>query len=491
MAALALTFAACSNDDNDLQSPAQQPAKAEGIPFSASISIDNGAATRALMENGTTLEASWAVGEKVALIHNGVSDEMEVKSVSGGVATIKGTITGSPSDGDDVTIIYPSTAADGTTGNVKSDLLYAQDGTLATVASTYEARKSSGAKLKVVSGTASLNGNVSLTNQFAIWKLTLGSAAKNLRVLADNATIAAATLATAGTNFTIAVPDVSSKTVTIVASDESKNCYYYSKASVTLVAGKYYQSTPTMTTIAGAIGGLFSVNASKKVFFSKGNLRFTSSAWSFFDNQYDYYQAHSPGAWDKFGWSTSTTNYGMRTSTTASDYYGDLVDWGATMGTGWRTLTSAEWAYLFNTRKSGSTVFGTENARYTQATINTDVTGVNGVILFPDGVTIAETEVSTAGTVNGISAWGTQCTTAQWTDLEAKGCVFLPAAGYRYGSQVFNYGGQGLYWSCTVDGTFRYNVFFGSGELNPERYSSRLSSGSCNGYSVRLVRGAE
>ena len=81
MAALALTFAACSNDDNDIQTSAQQPQKAEGIPFTATISIGESATTRALSESGTGLAASWAEGEKVALIHNGVNDEMEVTTV--------------------------------------------------------------------------------------------------------------------------------------------------------------------------------------------------------------------------------------------------------------------------------------------------------------------------------------------------------------------------------------------------------------------------
>ena len=245
-AALALAFAACSNDDNDMQTPAQ-PQQAEGIPFTATISIGESAATRALSESGSDLVASWAVGDKVALIHNGVNDEMEVESVSGGVATITGTIS-SATDGDAVTVIYPATAADGATGNVKADLLYAQSGgTLADVAANYEVRKGTGT-LKV-DGTATLDGTVSLTNQFAIWKLTLGSAAKNLCIMADNAPIAGATLASAGTEFTVAVPAISSKTVTVIATDESSNCYYYSKDGVSLAASKYYQSSPTMTAL--------------------------------------------------------------------------------------------------------------------------------------------------------------------------------------------------------------------------------------------------
>lgn len=157
MAALALLTAACTNDDSELTAP--QPAQGGGIPFEATISVDNGAATRALAESGNDLVATWAVGEKVALIHNGVSDEMEVASISGGVATISGTMTGSPANGDAVTVIYPASAVDATTKDVKADLLAAQDGTLTgtggtSIAEKYDVRKSSGATLRVSGGKA-------------------------------------------------------------------------------------------------------------------------------------------------------------------------------------------------------------------------------------------------------------------------------------------------------------------------------------------------
>ena len=233
------------------------------------------------------------------------------------------------------------------------------------------------------------------------------------------------------------------------------------------------------------LAGEFSVSASKKVKFSKGNLSYASSKWSFFDNQYDYYNSYSADAWDHFGWSTSATDYGMNTSTSNDTYSGDFVDWGATMGDGWRTLTNDEWTYLFDTRTSGSIVFGTENGRYAQATINTDGTGVNGMILFPDGVTIASTEVTTAGTVNAASAYATKCTSAQWTALETKGCVFLPAAGQRDGSSVNDAGSNGRYWSGTAYSTSSaYRAYaFNPGNLYPADGSYRY-----RGYSVRLVQ---
>ena len=166
-------------------------------------------------------------------------------------------------------------------------------------------------------------------------------------------------------------------------------------------------------------------------------------------------------------------------------------DWGKvtiTNGGGytWRSLTSAEWTYLFNTRTTGGTVFGTKPARYAHATINTDGTSVNGMILFPDGVNIASSEVTTAGTVNGNSAFATKCTTAQWGKLAAKGCVFLPAAGYRNGATVDAAGSNGYYWSSTATPSNAYNafnVFFYSGFLYPAYYNGRYY-----GFSVRLVR---
>ena len=154
----------------------------------------------------------------------------------------------------------------------------------------------------------------------------------------------------------------------------------------------------------------------------------------------------------------------------------------------WRTLTKDEWTYVFNTRTTGGTVFSTTQACYTMATIRTDVSdGVNGIILFPDGVDIASSEVTTAGTVNGTSAWGTQCTAAQWSALAAKGCVFLPAAGYRSGALICVAGSGGYYWSSTAHGTnVAYCVGFSSDVLRPADYSHRFA-----GNSVRLVRQVE
>lgn len=155
---------------------------------------------------------------------------------------------------------------------------------------------------------------------------------------------------------------------------------------------------------------------------------------------------------DLFCWSTSATTYGIHNSEDYRTYSGDFVDWGNTIGDGWRTLTESEWGRVY-TRTSGSTVNGTINARYTFATINTDGTGVNGMILFPDGVIIDSGE-ATWGTINGHSVWGTKCTSAQWAALAAKGCVFLPAAGGRKGAKFLSDSSFGIYWSSSVSNVY-------------------------------------
>ena len=231
----------------------------------------------------------------------------------------------------------------------------------------------------------------------------------------------------------------------------------------------------------GAINGKFSVSDGKQVYFSKGNLRYASSKWSFFDNQYDYYTSYSADAWDHFGWSTSATDYGKNTSTIKSDYSGDFVDWGATMGTGWRMLTSDEWTYLLKTR-SASTVGGTENGRYAKAKVN----NVRGVILFPDTYTHPDgVNAPTGVNATGDTGWnGNSYTAEDWTKMETAGCVFLPAAGYRNGSMVNNPGSVGDYSSATPSGTEKaYELYFSSGSLNTASEGSRFY-----GLSVRLVQ---
>ena len=256
-------------------------------------------------------------------------------------------------------------------------------------------------------------------------------------------------------------------------------------SSTTFAAGKIYNIT--RNAIPDLLSGVFSVSSTKKVKFSKGNLRYASGTWSFFNNQYDYYTSYSADAWDKFGWSTSATTYGMNTSTSNSDYSGNFVDWGSNsdlqtaLGTGWFTLSNAEWTYLFNTR-SASTVGGTSKGRYAKAKVN----DVQGVILFPDTYThpnsvTAPTNVNTTNASFDSNTY----TVADWTKMESAGCVFLPNAGYRDGEALVSKGIYGDYWSATPSGADKaYYVYYYAGYVDPAYNPNERRLG----FSVRLVR---
>ena len=233
--------------------------------------------------------------------------------------------------------------------------------------------------------------------------------------------------------------------------------------------------------------GLFSVSATKKVHFSKGNLQLVGeNTFQFAENQWDYFGSNqSDNHRDLFSWGAGNNPNQTTGNSTFTDW-GDNTYLQATLGKGWRTMTKDEFVYVFNTRASGSSVFGTANGRYTTATINTDGTGVKGIILFPDGITIAADEVTTAGTINGTSTL-TQCTKAQWAALAEKGCVFLPAAGFILSGTGIGHGDIADYWTSTAaDASIAYNLGLNFGA--PGAVVNTAGTLRYNyGLSVRLV----
>ena len=244
MAALALMTAACSNNDNDILTPAEQPAS-NMVTITAKLAPKSSVSgTRKLTDQSTSIKAEWAATETMKIISaNGKEATATVNSVDGsGTATISFTIDAA-AVGQNCTIIYPASAAVAESAGVyTAQPMTAQTGTLS---NDLDVRIGKG----TISDATTLDVTTQPAAQFAIMKLTLANDAKNLCIMADNITIAGATLGTEGKEFTVAVPEVSSKPVTIVANDESNNCYYYSKTGVTIAAGKYYQSSPTMTAL--------------------------------------------------------------------------------------------------------------------------------------------------------------------------------------------------------------------------------------------------
>ncbi len=74
-----------------------------------------------------------------------------------------------------------------------------------------------------------------------------------------------------------------------------------------------------------------------------------------------------------------------------------------------------------------------------------------------------------------------------WSEMEAAGVVFLPAAGYRIGragdASLNDVGNRGYYWSASPHGSSgAYDLYFSSGAVAPYYYDARNRA-----LSVRLV----
>ncbi len=254
--------------------------------------------------------------------------------------------------------------------------------------------------------------------------------------------------------------------------------------------------------------GVFSVGEGKTVTFSRGNLQYTQSTdtWSFAENQWDMIgtdnvtggsvESNQYGAYykqgdaladkiDLFCWSASNTTapFGVSTSADYNDYSGSFVDWGtnqigADAPNTWRTLTYDEWDYLRHTRTNANALCGIAQ-----------VNGVNGFILLPDSWACPDGVTFKSGFHShsdySVKAYGQyQTFTAdQWSKLEKSGAVFLPVAGDRLGTCVYDVQNHGYYWSATEDGSdlAYYFGFYSVGAY--------MGYGSRNGgYSVRLVK---
>ncbi|WP_027449336.1 hypothetical protein [Xylanibacter brevis] len=282
-------------------------------------------------------------------------------------------------------------------------------------------------------------------------------------------------------------------------------------SSTTFAAGKIYNIA--RNAIPGALIGQFSVSATKKVYFSKGNLQATYDGsawtWAFAANQWDYignaegntkvtdaspyvsdYSGSSTTV-DLFGWVGESSNftgvaqYGITSSTTlnSEDGYGNGIDeilksdWGATMGSGWCTLSKDEWRYLFNNRSDAADKYGF-------ATVN----DVHGIIILPDAFVDPKKNNGSNAFVGSTIDWDANLYTAEnWALMEKNGAVFLPAAGYRDWDGGNDAGDRGYYWSSSAYGDenadYANYVYFSSSDFIEDDYTDRY-----NGHSVRLVR---
>lgn len=229
----------------------------------------------------------------------------------------------------------------------------------------------------------------------------------------------------------------------------------------------------------------FSVSATKKVYFSPGNLQYKKTGthdimpggisnlatrtyadgtWNFASDQWQYIghtnadvTANYTSTIDLFCWGTSgyyfegsgtyeyslqplnaclrlSNNLSNALGSSSSEIQKTKFDWGTfnAISNGgnkpelWFTLTQAEWKYIFEDRNNASSLW-CKNSINNNANANQN----KGIVIMPDDfyskintpITEGETSVTFPST--------TTYTEAQWRILEKYGAVFLPFAGYR------------------------------------------------------------
>ncbi len=254
----------------------------------------------------------------------------------------------------------------------------------------------------------------------------------------------------------------------------------------------------------GAINGKFAVSSDKQVYFSQGNLRCSgvksdTPVWSFAEHQYEILgDANVTAKWygvladtiDVFGYSTDNvnSNFGTSGSHSSSDFSGNFVDWGTNTIMGyaantWSTLTRAEFSYLV------------QNNRCTMGRVAITTTDtLLGLMLLPSDF-IAPTGITVQELVNKSSFTEEEYkdnvyNTTAFAQLEEKGVVFLPCAGYAYfsnyygGEIVYNVGIDGFYWLQDADlsDNYAHNFMF-----TPVSIEDRSASLGNFEMSVRLV----
>ena len=290
---------------------------------------------------------------------------------------------------------------------------------------------------------------------------------------------------------------------------------YYVRAYAKNSLGVGYDGVISFTTshewANGMLPGEFSVSETKRVKFSQGNLQYQASTntFRFAYNQNDCigednsHISSSYNGWiDLFGWGTSGWNNGnvfyqpYSADNVNGSWYGPVgtyslvdeyanSDWGVynSISNGghsagmWRTLTQGEMYYLLFNR---TTTYG---IRFAEACVN----GVNGVVLLPDNW---NPSIYSLQNPNGGWYESNEISLADWPTLEMAGAVFLPAAGFRNGTNVGELNNECSYWTATYydrasPESRAYYTYFTNGSHWLTKDDSR-----CVGHSVRLVHDA-
>lgn len=472
----AAAMTSCSSDEfEENEAPVQQ----EMIKFTATVGEKGADAiaeakaamggTRALSESGSNINATWAVGEEIAIVFNSTKYTATVTAVaSNGCASIEGTVPAATPDNQAVQLIYPASAVTDA-GAIKDNLLAQQLGTLADVSANYDVITANG-NLEISGTSASMKEQVTFNApQYTICKFQFtenNTAITGITqlVIKDNTdnVITTVTPASALDVVYVAMAPITSRIKFALKS--GSNTYYTGSANAQLAAGKYYPIGLNLSQLdyqtyqdqAAVDLGMTTASGKKLIWASMNVGAVTETVFG------DYFAWGATEPWysslDPLTWKDGKTGYNW-----ASYHYGTLGS----------RLTK------YNTNSSNGTV---DNKTTLEATDDAAAVNIGGDWRMPTAAEFQELLDNTTSTlvtnykgsgINGYTFTGNGNT------------IFLPAAGYRHDTNLLQ-GTTGDYWSSSLYESAPYlglRLYFGSGYVYVDYGLSRY-----NGLSVRAVK---
>ena len=420
-------FTSCSNDELSENN--------ESNTNKVIVYATTNAATRATLSNDYNV--LWSMGDQIKFVNDKNDAVTYTFTLKEGAESTEGIFE--LNDGQDVpadgsyTVYYP----------------VSYDGTNWPTQSYVSATDISGAPMKATA-TVSKGSitNLHFTNEGGILRYTVKGSktlksinvkAASLDVTLDCGTGVA--LSSDGVVFNIAVPasEYSNAILTFKASDNTIASKFASTLKVTKnkISLVTFGADALSFRPAGTLPGKFKVADDKFVYFSKGNLYYDGSNYCFEENQYDAYNV----AWDekhvsRFYWQTDAANartfdkpsgrggtsgilFTNSTATTANSGFTANGQTGI-----WRAMDYTEADYLI------------KNHSIQDVYVN----DIQGLVIAPFGSEV---------TVD----MDYHYTAAEWAVAEAKGFLFLPAAGYVEGTSevVTCFNIDGSYWLSNME----------------------------------------
>ena len=519
----ALFTTSCSSDDDSIFTEPQAEPEAPVIHFRAQLGAKNGdnqngakAQRRVVTDKDTYLDADWQVDEEVALIYKYettttttifgfpigspktethiVKDKVTVTELSGDAAIVEGYLTGSPTDGTEVRLVYPYAAADESqTDGVKASNLATntQDGTIDGengISKIFDVAVGDG-NLAVSTGSneASLQEMATLHNIYAMLKLSFKDAnnvaidgISNLTIKNNaNGNVLAKVRGGLMNSIYVAMEPINTNTVVSFTAISTSGVYSGTASLSSLVASMFYRSTLKLnaTTDKGAVDpGL-----------SSGLLW---AAWNIGATKPEEYG-------DFFAWG-ETTGYtssveGKTNTGTDYTYYGGYTD----KNFQWKGYEWADQSYTYPqnhlTKYNFTTAQGTVDNKYVlDDADDAAIQNWGGSWRMPvksdwDELFAAYPASTTSGSKR--SAWvddykGTGVAGLAFYDASDNIIMFLPAAGHRYEYGLSHQGQQGRYWSKSLSHTDPHwgEVFHFKSTLSEVYYDGRD-----NGLTIRPV----